>query len=66
MNPIYIAYYSHENGDCYKIDLPWSKYKKDTRVLCLVSRGLEYAKLLAIGLINQHLIKVMNEDIIIK
>jgi hypothetical protein len=55
MNPIYIDYYSHEGCDCYKIDLPWTDYKKDTRVLCPVDRGLEFASTLAIGVILQHL-----------
>lgn len=42
-NPIYVAYYSHEECDCYKIDLPFTKYARDTRVLCKVSEGLELA-----------------------
>jgi hypothetical protein len=41
---IYVAYYSHENADCYKIDLPFSQYGCETLVLCKVSEGLEKAK----------------------
>ena len=42
-NPIYIQYYSHEHCNCYKIDLPWPRYKKDTMVLCRVDEGIELA-----------------------
>lgn len=56
---IYIAYYSHENTDCYKIDNPWGKYRKDTKVLCKVSEGYDYAKILAIGVINQCLTEAL-------
>lgn len=60
MNPIYIEYYSHESTLCFKIDMPWSKYKKDTVVLCPISKGYETAKLLAIGKINQHMLDVLS------
>jgi len=56
---IYIEYYSHENCDCYKIDNPWGKYRKDIKVLCKVSEGYEYAKILAIGIINQCLTEAL-------
>ena len=46
-NPIFIEYYSHEGGNCYKINNPWPKYAQDKWVLCKVSKGLEEAKRLA-------------------
>lgn len=58
-NPIYTAYYSHLKGNCYKIDLPWSTYNRETIVLCLVSEGLEKAKKLAIEIINNHLMEAL-------
>ena len=61
-NPIYIEYYCHENADCYKIDLPWGRYSKDTRVLCKVSSGYEYAQLLAVGIIMRHMQEEIKED----
>jgi len=57
-NPIYIDYYSHEKCDCYKIDLPWSGYAKDTLVLCHVSEGYGKARKLAIGAIAERLMEV--------
>jgi hypothetical protein len=63
MNPIYIEYYCHENCDCYKIDLPWSKYARHTKVLCPVNQGLEFASTLAIGVIQEHLAEVLKGDI---
>jgi len=54
-NPIYIEYYFHEKCQCYKIDIPWTKYAKDTKVLCKVSEGYDYAKILAIGILNTSL-----------
>jgi len=44
-NPIYIEYYSHEKALCYKIDLPFTSFNKDTVVLCRVDA--EHAKELA-------------------
>lgn len=61
MNPIYIEYYSHENTECFKIDLPWGKYCKDTRVLCKISEGYEYAQMLAIGIVTKHLMEVIKD-----
>jgi hypothetical protein len=61
-NPIYREYYSHENADCYKIDLPWSDYRKDTRVLCKVSEGYDYAVTLAVGIIMRHLGSVVEKE----
>ena len=63
MNPIYTAYYSHEGQDCYKIDLPWTRYRKDTMVLCPVSQGYDCAKNLAIGVIQKHLMEAMKEEV---
>lgn len=60
MNPIYIEYYSHEKENCYKIDLPWPNYAKDTMVLCKVSEGIEKAKELAKKVINAHLEEILS------
>ena len=54
---IYEEYYPHEHCDCYKIDLPWSKYSKEIMVLCKVSDGYEYAKTISIGVIVKHLME---------
>lgn len=58
-SPIYVEYYSHENENCFKIDLPWSKYRKDTTVLCKTSDGYECAKIIAIGVIVKRLMEVL-------
>lgn len=58
-SPIYVEYYSHENCDCFKVDLPYAKYNKHTIVLCKESQGYEYAKTIAIGGIIQHLMEVL-------
>lgn len=52
---IFIEYYSHEECDCYKINLPWTVYKSDKLVLCPVSEGYEKAKELA----RKHLLEHM-------
>ena len=57
MNPIYLEYYCHEDCDCYKIDLPWTKYAKDTQVLCREEQGIAYARTIAMGLICQHFLE---------
>ena len=62
-SPIYIDFYTHENADCYKIDLPWTRYGKDTRVLCKVSDGYETAQLIAIGVITKNLIDSMKNNV---
>jgi hypothetical protein len=54
---IYVEYYSHEKEDCYKIDLPWGDYKIHTKVLCKKSKGYEFAKTLAVGVVVQHLME---------
>lgn len=59
MNPIYIEYYWHKKSDCYKINLPWTEYRKHSIVLCKVSEGLEKAKKLAAEAINKHLSEVL-------
>ena len=52
---IYVEYYSHESADCYKIDMPFTKYRKDTLVLCLVSEGIEVAKERAVRALLQRI-----------
>lgn len=46
-NPLFIEYYPHTKSDCYKIRIPWTKYKSHTVVICEVSEGLAKAKKLA-------------------
>ena len=62
MNPIYVEYYSHEKGDCYKIDMPYSKYRKETQVLCPVSKGYQFARVLALGIISKHIIEITEKE----
>ncbi len=59
MNPIYVEFYPHEDCDCYKIDMPWSKFAKQTQVLCRVDEGLTKAKKLARIAINEHVRAVL-------
>lgn len=63
MNPIYKAYYSHEGCNCYKIDLPWTKYAKETIVLCKVSEGESKAKRIAEEIISEHLAKCLKLEV---
>jgi Protein of unknown function (DUF550) len=46
-NGIFIEYYSHENADCYKILMPYTRWASEKRVLCPISEGLERAIQLA-------------------
>jgi len=62
-NPIYIEYYSHENCDCYKINNPFTVYKKHKIVLCPVKEGIECAQIIAIGVINKKLQDALKEKI---
>lgn len=64
MNPIYIEYYVHEGCECYKIDLPWTRYNKATSVLCKVEEGIEFARLIAIGVIQRHLNEVLHQSLL--
>lgn len=54
-NPIYVEYYSHDGCTCYKIDLPWTRFHKETLVLCDETLGYEHAKELARKAIAEHL-----------
>ena len=60
-NPLYIEYYSHEGCDCYKIDLPWSTYRRDTKVLCKVEDGIDCARTMATGILLRHLAEALAE-----
>lgn len=44
----FVAYYSHEKGDCFKIKNPFTLFSEDIKVLCNVSDGFEKAIDLAI------------------
>lgn len=63
-NPLFVEFYPHSNCDCYKINLPWTKYRKHTLVLCDVSEGIEHAKTLARQAIVEHLDEALAESII--
>jgi hypothetical protein len=63
MNPLYIEYYPHTNREMYKIDLPWTKYARETRVLCPASKDIKHAKRLARRVIMKHLISALDEHI---
>ena len=60
-NPLFVEFYPHSNCDCYKINLPWTKYCKHTLVLCDASKGIEYAKRLARRAIVEHLDAALTE-----
>ena len=59
-NPLYVEYYSHEGTTCYKIDLPWSNYGKDTLILCKESEGIDMAKTIAVGAIARRISEAVN------
>jgi len=61
-NPIYVAYYPHESDYCYKIDLPWPKYVKETIVLCKISEGYERARQIAWGVVVRHFNEVTESE----
>jgi len=56
-NFLYIEYYSHANALCYKIDNPYTDFKKDIVVLNTVDEGFESALDLAIKIITLRLDK---------
>jgi len=62
-NPIYVDYYSHEGCSCYKIDLPWTSYKKDTMVLCPTKDGYKKAQSIARKVIREHLELAMSNGL---
>lgn len=51
-NFIYTEWYSHEQAICFKIDNEYTKYAKETTVLCKVSEGIEKALRTAIEVIT--------------
>ena len=63
INPIYIEYAIHEQCDCYKIDNPWTLYKKETMILCKVEDGLEKAKRIAIEYTMQNFSRSLERKI---
>jgi hypothetical protein len=60
-NPLRIEYYSPMGCYCYKIDLPWSKHRRHTVVLCEVAEGLEFAMEQATKVIAEHLSYALRE-----
>jgi hypothetical protein len=61
-NPIYKEYSSHEQCECYKIDLPYPKFLKHTVILCPVTKGFECAKIIAIGVVINNLMEAFNNN----
>ena len=62
-NPLFIEFYSHSGRNCYKINLPWTRCRKSTLVLCDESDGLEQARRLARREIARHLEESLTEPI---
>ena len=62
MNPIYIEFGIHQGEDCYKIDIPWTNYGKETIILCRVSGGYKLAKCLALDVITEKLTESMKKE----
>lgn len=60
-NPIFIEFYPHERGDCYKILNPWTKYRKEIHVLGPVSMGLEAARKRAEEVLIREMKKALKE-----
>lgn len=54
-NPLFIEFYPHTKCDCYKINMPWTKYRCHTLVLCAVAKGVAHAQRLARRAIVEHL-----------
>jgi len=62
-NPIFIEYYSHEQADCYKINLPYTKYANERIVLCKVSEGEEKAARIAQKILIENIIKALEQPL---
>lgn len=62
MDIIYKEYYSHEKQDCYKINLPWTRYACKKIVLCSVTEGFDQAKLLALPIILNSFDEALKYD----
>lgn len=62
-NPIYAEYYSHMNGDCYKVKLPWTTYREYVLVLCLVTDGIEEARRLAKRELTKHMKAALAQEV---
>lgn len=52
-NFIFIEYYSHLNGDCYKIKDEFTHHNESKLVLCNVEDGIERAFDLAISTLTE-------------
>ena len=61
LNPIFIEYYPHEKCLCYKILNPWTEYREEKIVLCPTENGLDKAKTIAIGILNEILQEALQE-----
>ncbi len=63
-NPIYTAHDSREGCNCYKVDLPYNIFHKETIVLCPVKEGRAFAAKLALDILVEHVQLALKEDII--
>jgi len=61
-NPLFVEFDRHSNCDCYKINLPWTKYRKHTLSLCEETKGIKCAKKMATRAISEHLAKSLEES----
>lgn len=65
-NPIFIEYYSHIDAYCYKINIPWTKYKTHTVVLCPIEEGIKKARQLALRVLLDNLKEALDQPVIEK
>lgn len=62
-NPLFIEYYPHTQSDCFKINIPWTRWKAHTVVLCEASEGIAEARRLAKREIIKHLTDALNRPL---
>ncbi len=54
-SPIFVEYYPHTDCDCFKVRLPWTRYREHVVVLCEASCGIKEATKLARRELSKHL-----------
>jgi hypothetical protein len=59
---IFSEYYFHEGCDCYKILMPFTKFRESKMVLCPVSEGLDKAKEIARRVLNERIEKALKDN----
>lgn len=62
-NPIFVEFYPHTKSECYKIRIPWTKYRSHTLVLCEVKEGIEEAKRLAKLELQRALVQALQQPV---